>query len=87
MTKTEIILTEIMRGVSSTMNTPWEKNHETEILTNVFADYCKKMNSENRVECTGYCPPHEFVYCTGACRSCWDKAIEKIQRKGESPCL
>ena len=46
MTKTEIILTEIMRGVSSTMNTPWEKNHKEEILTDVFDDYCKKVNGE-----------------------------------------
>lgn len=45
MNKMEIVLTEIMRGVvSSTINTPWEKNHETEILTNVFSDYCKEMN-------------------------------------------
>lgn len=87
MNKMEIVLTEIMRGVSSTINTPGEKNHETEILTNVFSDYCKEMNEERWWEYCGYCPPREFVYCTGACLSCWDKAIKKIQERSKKPCL
>lgn len=83
MTKTEILLTDIMRS----------RTYETgcgcasQFLLEKLKEDLRAIHTNRYGSLFCYCPPSQPVGCPGGCQGCWDKDVEEFRKKGESPCL